>query len=102
MKIKELRKKNNKTQHEIAEFLNTTQTTYSKYELGVHEPSIDTLCKLADYYGVSIDYLLGREGNEFSYLSEEEKLLIATFRKLNTYNQVKILGEVSGILIAQS
>ena len=102
MKLKELRKQNKKTQLEIAELLNVTSQTYGRYELGTCEPTIDSLIKLADYYGVSMDYLLGRTVSEFSYLSEEEKILVSNFRKLNTYNQAKIIGEVTGILIAQN
>ena len=102
MRIKELRKQNNKTQQEIAEFLNMTQVTYGRYELGVHEPTLETLCKLADYYGVTVDYLIGRDANEFAYLSQEEKTLIVNFRKLSTYNQAKIVGEVAGILLTQN
>lgn len=102
MNLRNLRKLNGKTQEEVAKFLNTTQTTYSKYELGIHEPTLETLCKLADFYGVSVDYLIGRDGNEFSYLSAEEKTLIVNFRKLSTYNQAKIIGEVAGILLTQN
>ena len=102
MRIKELRKQNNKTQQEIAEFLNMTQVTYGRYELGVHEPTLETLCKLANYYGVTVDYLIGRDANEFAYLSAEEKTLIVNFRKLSTYNQAKIVGEVAGILLMQN
>lgn len=58
--IRNLRKDNNKTQKELAAYLNTTQTTYSKYELGKINIPIDILIKLADYYNVSLDYLVGR------------------------------------------
>lgn len=102
MKMKELRKENKKTQQEIAEILNVTQQTYAKYELGINEPTIATFCKLADYYGVTVDYLLGRKVNEYAYLTEHEKVLISDFRKLSTYNQAKILGEVAGVLLTQN
>lgn len=102
MKIKELRKQNNKNQIDIANYLNITQATYARYELGVHEPPLETLCKLANYYGVTVDYLIGRDANEFAYLSAEEKTLIVNFRKLSTYNQAKIVGEVAGILLTQN
>ena len=48
------------TQKEIAKVLNCSQTCYSKYELGQREIPIRLLCILADFYGVSTDYLLGR------------------------------------------
>ena len=45
---------------ELAEYLNIKQTTYSKYELGKINIPIEVFIKLADYYDVSIDYLVGR------------------------------------------
>lgn len=48
------------TQTQLASILNCSQRTYSYYESGGHDIPTDTLIRLADYYGVSIDYLLGR------------------------------------------
>lgn len=58
--IRNLREDNDKTQQEIADYLNIKQTTYSKYELGKINIPIEVFIKLADYYGVSVDYLVGR------------------------------------------
>lgn len=58
--IRNLREDNDKTQTELADFLNVKQTTYSKYELGKINIPIEVFIKLADYYDVSVDYLLGR------------------------------------------
>lgn len=58
--IRNLREDNDKLQVELAEYLNVKQTTYSKYELGKINIPVDVLIKLADYYEVSIDYLVGR------------------------------------------
>lgn len=58
--IRNLREDNDKTQKEIADYLNIKQTTYSKYELGKINIPIEAFIKLADYYNVSIDYLLNR------------------------------------------
>ena len=58
--IRNLREDNDKTQNEVAVYLNIKQTTYSKYELGKINVPIDVFIKLADYYTVSIDYLVGR------------------------------------------
>ncbi len=62
--IRNLREDNDKTQRELAHYLNVTQTTYSKYELGKINIPIDVFIKLADYYGVTVDYLLGRTPNK--------------------------------------
>lgn len=102
MKLKELRKENKKTQQDVADKLNIAQQTYARYELETSEPTIDTLCKLADYYGVSLDYLIGRDfANEFVYLNDFEKNLIKQIRKLNEINKIRILAEIQGMLIVQ-
>ena len=44
----------------LAEYLNCSQVCYSQYELGKRDIPTEVLIKLADYYGTSIDYLLGR------------------------------------------
>lgn len=58
--IRNLREDNDKKQIELANYLNVKQTTYSKYELGKINIPIEIFIKLADYYDVSVDYLLGR------------------------------------------
>ena len=58
--IRNLREDNDKKQIELAEYLNIKQTTYSKSELGKINIPIEVFIKLADYYDVSIDYLVGR------------------------------------------
>ncbi|MBE6978717.1 MAG: helix-turn-helix transcriptional regulator [Ruminococcaceae bacterium] len=57
--LKNLRIDHDKSQKEIAELLQTTQTYYSKYELGKHPLPIHHLITLCQYYGVSADYILG-------------------------------------------
>lgn len=51
------------TQKTIAKYLNVSQNTYSQYETGVIALTDEILLKLADYYNVSIDYLLDRTSN---------------------------------------
>ena len=58
--IRNLREDNDKLQVELATYLDVKQTTYSKYELGKINIPVEVLIKLADYYDVSIDYLVGR------------------------------------------
>ena len=62
--IRNLREDNDKTQNELAEYLNIKQTTYSKYELGKINIPIEMLMKLADLYDVSLDYLTGRDSKK--------------------------------------
>ena len=59
--FRELRKQKGLTQIELAKMVNVQQTTVSKWEVGRAVPDYPVLLKLAELYGVSVDYLLGRE-----------------------------------------
>ncbi len=63
MKLREIRKKHGISQLKLALELNTSQNTISRYETGEREPGIAELIKIADYFNVSIDYLVGRTDN---------------------------------------
>ena len=56
----EQRKLNRLTQRQMADFLQIAQPSYIRYENGSAQPSLENLVKLADYFDVSVDYLLGR------------------------------------------
>lgn len=60
MRLKELRKKKGVSQQRLAMDLNVNQNTISRYETGEREADYKTLILIADYFDVSIDYLLGR------------------------------------------
>ena len=66
-RLKDLREDRDLKQAALAEYLEVHQTTYSDYELGKLNIPINVLHKLADYYGTSIDYLLGRTGEKKPY-----------------------------------
>lgn len=59
--LKQLRQEKGVLQKDVASYLGVDRTTYVKYERGDSEPNHDILSKLADYFNVSIDRLLGRE-----------------------------------------
>ena len=59
-RLRDLREDHDKTQQQIADILGTSQTMYARYERGANELPLRHLLVLADYYGVSVDYLLGR------------------------------------------
>ena len=63
MRLKEIRKAKGISQLKLALDLNTNQNTISRYETGEREPGIHELIKIADYFNVSIDYLLERTDN---------------------------------------
>jgi len=60
MRLKEIRKSKGISQLKLALDLNTNQNTISRYETGEREPGIAELIKIADYFDISVDYLLGR------------------------------------------
>jgi len=59
-KLKALRKAKGTTQKAVAEHIGILEQAYQKYEYGKHEPNHAITVKLADYFDVSTDYLLGR------------------------------------------
>lgn len=84
----ELRKSQGKSQAEAAKYLDLTVAAYQNYEAGRREAGYETICKLADFYGVTTDYLLGRKMpaeslNPMLRMTNEEmeqRLLEAYFR----------------------
>ena len=63
VRLKELRKARRITQLKLAMDLNLTQNTVSRYETGEREPGIAELVRIADYFHISVDYLLERTEN---------------------------------------
>lgn len=58
--IRRLRKESGLTQQQVADKVNVSRSAYSQYEMGLKQPTIDTLVKIADLYKCSLDYLVGR------------------------------------------
>lgn len=67
MRLKDLREDNDYTQSQLAQLLNVKQNTYSQYENGKREIPISALCKLADFYNTSVDYILCRTDEQKPY-----------------------------------
>ncbi len=63
MRLKYLRQKNNISQLKMAMDLNMNQNSISRYENGIRQADYATLIKFADYFNVSLDYLLERSDN---------------------------------------
>ena len=81
LKIKELREELHLTQKELAEKINNVQRNVSNWENGASEPDIETIVKLADLFGVSIDELFGRETHTHS--SSIEQSILSLCKSLN-------------------
>jgi len=98
-RLKELRLINNLTQKDISLKTNMPQSTYNNYENGKREPNIETLINLANYYNVSLDYLVGRSfGNELGFLTEFQYTTIKCFLMLTEQNQAIINGRILALL----
>ena len=74
-RIRELREDHDKKQLELAQYLNVKPNTYSNYENGKINIQVDTLIRIADFYHVSLDYLVGRDDvkNRTSKTQKEER-----------------------------
>lgn len=83
--LKQIRKQRKMTQQEIASKLNVTQSTYSGYESGKYEPSIEMLIKISQILQISIDKIVNNSTENFSIdisdLNEPEKELIFYYVK---------------------
>ena len=66
-RIRDLREDRDMNQTEVAKMLGMSQTGYSKYETGANDIPTAILIRLARFYGVSIDYLLGETNNPKRY-----------------------------------
>lgn len=73
MRLRDLREDRDLTQAEVASYLCVKQNTYSQYETGTRQLPIDLLIRLAQYYGVSTDYILELTDNPTPYPPKSKK-----------------------------
>ena len=93
-RLKELREDNDISINKLLKLLNVSRTTYYNYENEITYPPYNILFALADFYNVSIDYLLGHE------LKDEEKsndFSLVTFMKNNNVDEILNLQEKESI-----
>lgn len=108
VRFKEIREKNKLTQQECADALNITLRAWQTYEQNQREPKYDLLCKIADYFNVTTDYLLGRNAPppvtlekllaDKKDMSEMEKRFILVYVQLDKKHReafVKALEEAA-------
>lgn len=65
--LRELRELNGYTQKDLAKMLHLSKNAISHYEKGINMPNIETLTKIADIFGTSVDYLIGRTNIKIDY-----------------------------------
>ena len=83
LQMKKLRNQKGMTQQELANYLHVSKGTIGMWETGRREPNTEILSELADFYGVTVDYLLGRE----SFSNTQEAILQDTLRTLEELTQ---------------
>ena len=98
MKLKELRKSKNITQLDVATVIGVSPQVLSRYERGEREPDYKTLCKLADFFGVTVDELLGRSPQLFDDARVERPEVLDLFEQLNVAEQERALGYMERML----
>jgi transcriptional regulator with XRE-family HTH domain len=81
MNLKEFRLAKGLTQKAIADYIGCSPVVYSRYETGHREPSIDILIKIADFFEVALDDIIGRAKPNASRLTAYEKALLTAARK---------------------
>lgn len=91
-----LRKKNGVLQKDIAAYLNVSQQTYCNYEKGVTQPSLAILSRMADFFGVSVDFLIGHDTN-----GETVPEYARLYNALSDYHKGIALAYMRGLLAAE-
>lgn len=90
MNLRKIRENANKTQSEVATYLGVSRQCYNNYELGNRQLNPDMLNKLADYFNVSTDYLLGREhrlSESEPAIDDDDIIKIERARKKMSYDE---------------
>ncbi len=96
--LRNLREQSKKSQRQVAKELNINYGTYFGWENGDTQPNIENLKKLADYFGVSIDYLVDRQfKNDIGYITNEQHKAITAYLALNESSQDKVLGYIDSL-----
>ncbi len=98
MRLRELR--GNKTQEEVARDLGMTQKTYSNYETGTTEPTLSIIMKMAEYFGVSPNFLceFRPKYSPKNDIDRELNDLCGKFYSLTPKNRDKLQGYIQGLL----
>ena len=95
MRLKEIRKNVGASPQQLAELLGISVQSYYRYENGQNEPSLPALIKLADYFGVSLDYLCGRNFSAISQVDETDVEILDGIKKLSSQQKERVIGYIA-------
>lgn len=93
-RLKQLRLEAGLTQKQMAEYLNTSQPAYQNWEKGLRSPSKESLEKLAEFFSVSIDYLLGKNDIKNPNEKSELELLIGQLNDEQKQKTIRFLNNL--------
>lgn len=98
VELKKCRENAGLSQCELAENIGVSQAAVGMWESGKREPNFTTLCKLADYFGVTVDYLIGHDVSQpvrvvsTPKVSDSDLELLRKFHTLNDVDRARILN----------
>lgn len=102
MRFKEIRTSRKLKQQQVADLLEIPLRTYQNYEREVNEPDTDILIKFAEYFGTTVDYLVGYSDVVFSLdgldISKEEYNLLDAYRQLDDADKATVTRVVNALL----
>lgn len=98
-KLRQLRKQERLTLSQVTSKLSISIQALSAYETGERDPSLEVLCKLADFYGVSVDYILCRDNTSPARIYSEDptlKRILELYDKMTPVvrGQFRAMGEI--------
>ena len=105
-RIKELRLSKKLSQQKLAKELFVNQTAVSQWERGVTTPNLQLLTKLAEYFDVTVDYIIGKSeskknphvDNDKEELTADENKLLKNFRELNEEGQYMLISQSEALV----
>lgn len=102
--LKQLRISLGKTQTEIAKMGGFNQGIYANWETNRFIPGAESLIKLAECFGCSVDYILGRENEDGTIIinNAPKSKIEEMYEKLNRQNQIMVLGYITALLQKQN
>ena len=101
LRLKELREQRRLNQEGLAMKLNVSQSTISAYEIGERTPDLEMLIEMADFFGVSLDYLVGlsdvKQNISQNSLTEDELEIVYLYSQLTDIAKEKVKSYIDGL-----
>jgi len=90
-RVIKLRKSSHLTQHQLGVIVGLHGSNISRIEKGLSEPSATVLKRMADYFHVTSDFILGRVSNDIQTAEFENREFLSLYKKLDSYNREELL-----------